>query len=157
MAACRTVMLSAFSLCVCLKSGGNLVGAQTGGGSSSQQMLDFLAKPFPAGSRMGLPANLPTRYQDWTGAQRQTGLQMVTQRCGLMYALTGDNPNKHLLPETMTKTEAAELAVSVCLPAKMPTDWPEREKYLSDARRLIAKANSQGAGLRYPENLRGAY
>ena len=64
-----------------------------------------------------------------------------------MYALEVDNPKAHLLPETMTKTEAAELAVSVCLPAKMPTDWPERQNYLSDAQRLITKANTQGAGV----------
>ena len=70
-----------------------------------------------------------------------------------MYALEGDNPNAHLLPETMTKTESAELAVSVCLPAKMPTDWPERKKYLSDAQRLITKANSLGAGLHLPKGL----
>ena len=106
---------------------------------------------------MGLPAGFPTRYQDWTDAQRQSGLQLITQRCGLMYALEGDNPKAHLLPETMTKREAAELAISVCLPAKLPTDWPERQKYVSDAQRLIAKANSQGAGLHLPENLREAH
>ena len=133
-------------------TGGGL--AQTAGGHfSSQQMLDLLAKPIPAGSRIALPATFPTRYQDWTDAQKQAGLQMMTQRCGLMYALEGDNLNAHLLPETMTKTESAELAVSVCLPAKMPPDWPERKKYLNDAQRLITKANSRGAGLHLPEGL----
>ena len=148
MATCKIANLAVL---ICLTGGGL---AQTAGGHfSSQQMLDLLAKPIPVGSRMALLATFPTRYQDWTDAQRQAGLQMVTQRCGLMYALEGDNPNAHLLPETMTKTESAELAVSVCLPAKMPTDWPERKKYLSDAHRLITKANSLGAGLHLPEGL----
>lgn len=80
---------------------------------------------------MGLPATFPIRYQDWTKIQKQSGQQMATQRCGLMYALEGDNPKVHLLPEAMTKYEAAELAISVCLPSKMPMDWPERAKYLS--------------------------
>ena len=157
MATCRTATLASLSLFGCLAGGRIFVGAQTTGTSfSSQQMLDLLAKPIPAGSRMGLPASFPTRYQEWTEAQRQSGLQVIAQRCGLMYALEGDNPKAHLLSETMTKTEAAELAVSVCLPAKMPMDWPERQKRLSDAQRLITKANSQGAGLHLPENLRGA-
>ena len=58
-----------------------------------------------------------------------------------------------MLPEPMTKREEAELAVSVCLPAKMPDDWPERRKYLEDAQRLIAKANANGANLHLPANL----
>ena len=157
MATGRTTALASLSLCVCLLSGSFPVGAQTAGSTfSPQQMLDQLAKPIPVGSLMGLPASFPPRYQDWTSAQRQSGLQTLAQRCGLLYALEGDNPKAHLLPETMTKREAAELAASVCLAAKMPMDWPERQKYLSDAQGLIAKANSQGAGLHLPENLRQA-
>jgi hypothetical protein len=150
----RTAALVGLVLCVCLESGSTPVSAQTSGSSfSPQQMLDLLAKPIPAGSRMGLPADYPNLYQSWTDLQKQSGLQAMGQRCVLMYSLEGDNPKAHLLPETMTKREAAELALSVCLPAKMPVDWPERSKYLSDAQRLLAKANSQGAGLHLPENL----
>ena len=29
---------------------------------------------------MAWPATFPTRYQDWTDAQKQAGLQMMTQR-----------------------------------------------------------------------------
>ncbi len=156
MTKCRIAGFVSTALCVQLMSANHLVVAQTGS-FSPQQMLDLLARPIPAGSRMGLPASFPTRYQDWTEAQRQAGQQIIIQRCALMYALEGDDPKTRLLPETMTKQEAAELAISVCLPSQMPIGWPERGKYVSSAQRLIAKANSQGAGLHLPENLQGAH
>ncbi len=153
MVTCRIATLAGLALCVYLSIPNNAVTAQTGSSFSPQQMLDLLARPIPTGSRMGLPASFPNRYQDWTESQRQSGLQMMALRCGLIYALEGDNPKVHLLPETMAKEEAGELAISICLPAKMPSDWPERKKYLSGAQRLIEKANSAGAGLHLPQQL----
>jgi hypothetical protein len=77
------------------------------------------------------------------------------QRCGLAIALEHDNPASHIVPETMTKLEEGELAGTVCLAAHMPGEWSERRKYLEDAQRLIAKANSQGAALHLPKELAG--
>ena len=130
--------------------------AQTAGGARSQQlMLDFLAKSMPPGSKMSLPASFPSSFADWTDEQKKSGLLTVIQRCSLINALEHDNPNARLVPEPMTKREEAELAVSVCIPAKMPDDWPDRRKYVDDARGLIAKANSYGAALHMPETLKG--
>ena len=128
--------------------------AQTNGVAASPQgMLDFLAKPLPAGNRMSLPESFPARYADWTEAQRKSGFQLMAQRCGLINALEHDNPAARLLPQPMTMRDEAELAVGVCLPAKMPDDWPDRGKYLEDAQRLIAKARSYGSDLHLPTNL----
>lgn len=154
MAAFRT-LTTAVATVLAFFAAAPAVVAQTASDFSPQQMLETLAKPLPAGSRMGLPASFPAFYQGWTEAQKQTGAQMVSQRCGLMYALEGDNPKAHLLPETMTKREAAELAMSVCLSSKMPADWPGRQKSIDDAQRLIEKANSQGATLHLPKALQG--
>ncbi len=128
--------------------------AQTDAGTSAQQMLDFLAKPLPATGRMGLPKDLPNHFADWSEAQKQSGFQLVVQRCGLIFALEHDNPAARMVPEAMTKQEEAQLAVSVCVPAKLPEDWPERHKYLATAQQLIEKANADGASLSLPANLR---
>ena len=122
--------------------------------AAPQQMLDFLAKVPAPGSTMALPGDFPGRFADWTDAQKRSGFQRVVAGCSMMNALEHDNPNAHMLPETMTKREEAELAVSVCVPARMPADWPDRHKYLTDAERLIAQANAGGATLHLPANLK---
>ena len=124
-----------------------------GVGASPQEMLDFLAKPFPAGSRLSLPDSYPRRFADWTEAQRKSGFQLMVQRCGLVNALEHDNPHSRMVPERMTNLEEGELAGSVCLPAHLPEDWPERRKWLENAQRLIAEANSYGGSLHLPTNL----
>lgn len=118
-----------------------------------QEMLDFLAKPAPAAGGMSLPSTFPGRFADWTEVQKKSGLQLVVQHCALFNALEHDNPAARILPEPMTKLEEAELAVSICLPAKLPSDWPERRKYLENAKRLIARANSYGGALQLPLDL----
>lgn len=122
-------------------------------GAASQQMLDFFAKPALAADKMPLLNAFPSHFVDWTEAQRKSGLQLVTQRCALINALEHDNPKARLVPKPVTTFEDAELAVSVCLPAQMPGDWPERPKYLENAQRLITKAKSHGAALHLPPNL----
>lgn len=130
--------------------------AQTRGqGAPPQQMLDFLARPASASAGVVWPKDYPERFADWTEAQRKSGLGVVIQRCALMNALEHDNPQAQILPAPMTRREEAELAISICLPAKMPKDWPERSKYLNDAQRLIAKADSLGGALHLPPNLVG--
>ena len=123
-------------------------------GSSPQIMLEFLAKAAPAGSLMSLPSTYPAHFSDWTDAQKKSGFLQVAQRCSLLNAMEHDNPSARMLPTSMTPREEAELAVSVCLPARMPADWPDRRKYLTDAQGLIIKANANGSTLHLPANLK---
>jgi hypothetical protein len=116
-------------------------------------MLDFLAKPAPESGPMLKTAALPSRFADWTDAQKKSGLLLIAQHCALVNALEHDSPASRILPTSMTQLEESELAVSVCVPAKMPADWPDRRKYLDDAQRLIAKARSFGSALQLPANL----
>lgn len=116
-------------------------------------MLDFLAKPASESGPMLKTGALPSRFADWTDAQKKSGFLQVAQHCAMVNALEHDNPASRMLPPSMTQLEEAELAVSVCVPAKMPADWPDRQKYLEDAQRLIAKARPYGSTLQLPANL----
>ena len=116
-------------------------------------MLDFLAKPARESGPMLKTGALPSRFADWTDAQKKSGFLLTAQHCALVNALEHDNPASRILPPSMTQLEESELAVSVCLPAKMPADWPDRRKYLDDAQRLIVKARSLGSTLQLPANL----
>jgi len=127
--------------------------SQAQSGASPQRMLDFLAKPAFTSGPMLKTGALPNSFADWTDAQKKSGFLQIAQHCALVNALEHDNPASRILPPSMTHLEETELAVSVCLPAKMPADWPDRQKYLDDAQRLIAKARSYGSTLRLPVNL----
>jgi hypothetical protein len=132
---------------LCLVGAVGRVPAQAHGSAAAQQMLDFLARPATTGVAVAKDSPLPARYADWNAAQQKSGFQQAAQRCTLVNALEHDNPASRILPQPMTLREEAELAVSVCVPAKMPADWPNREKYLDDARRLIDRARSYGSTL----------
>jgi hypothetical protein len=130
------------------------VPAWASGGASPQEMLDLLAKPASASGPMLKITALPSHFAEWTDAQKQSGFQQIFQYCALVNALEHDNPKSQILPTSMTKQEEAQLAISVCLPAKMPVDWPDRRKYLDVAQRLIVKARSYGSQLQIPANLK---
>jgi len=129
------------------------VQAQARSDASPQRMLDFLAKPASESGPMLKTGALPSRFADWTDAQKKSGFLQVAQHCAMVNALEHDNPASRMLPPSMTRMEESELAVSVCVPAKMPADWPDRQKYLEDAQRLIAKARPYGSTLQLPANL----
>ena len=130
------------------------VPAQTRGGAiPPQEMLDLLARPASEfGSTLKISA-LPSHFAEWTDAQKKLGFQQIAQRCALVTAFEHDNPAGRILPASMTNVEESELAMSVCLPAKMPDDWPDRRRYLDDAQRLIVKARSYGSTLKLPATL----
>lgn len=145
---------SAILAIVSLSSAVWLANAQTPDNRpSAQQMLDFLASPAPKAGPMAMPGDYPKQYADWTEDQRKSGLRLVLQHCVLINALVHDNPSTRILPQPMTMAEESRLAVSVCIVAKMPGDWPVRRKYVDIAEQLIAKAVTNGASLHLPETL----
>jgi hypothetical protein len=127
--------------------------SQAASGASPQMMLDFLAKPAPQSGPTLKTGPLPSHFADWPDDKKKSRFLQTAQHCALVNALEHDNPASRILPPPMSDLEESELAVSVCVPAKMPADWPDRRKYLDDAQRLIAKARSYGSTLQLPANL----
>lgn len=120
---------------------------------SPQEMLDFLAKPVSAKDTMLKTTTFPSHFAEWTDEQKKVGLQQTVRFCQLAFSLEHDNPKARILPASMTMLEEAQLGMSVCLPTKMPADWPSRRKLLDTAQQLIAKAGSLGSTLHLPANL----
>lgn len=150
-----SMVMMRLSMRACLFAAASSVAwAQAASGFPPQNMLDSIARPLPATGAMAMPKEFPGHFADWTEAQKQSGFRLVSQRCGLMFALQHDNPAARMVPEAMTRREEAELAMSVCVTAKLPADWPGRQKYIDTAQHLIAKANANGGSLSLPPGLK---